>query len=187
VLLISCHKRRRHRGKGAFLPNWNKSGQIWNYLGNIEIIWALKSSLKVKICLKTFIFGRNSLIQDLFEANHYLKSLCFCFFFWWHSLISDFFWLHLCKYKNIRANFVPPSNWYCLLWLCFMHYFNNFEIKFFKLFATVYFFKYWLFITWFLIFIFLKCHRNRLFLQFFGTYRISIYSLLFRVSIPNPA
>jgi len=29
--------------------------------------------------------------------------------------------------KNIWANCVPPSNWYCLLSLCFMHYFSNFS------------------------------------------------------------
>jgi len=38
-----------------------------------------------------------------------------------------------------------------------------------------------------LIFTFSKCHRNRLFLYFLGTYRISIYSLLFWVSIPYSA
>jgi len=38
-----------------------------------------------------------------------------------------------------------------------------------------------------LIFTFSKCHRNRLFLYFLGTHRISILSLLFWVSVPNPA
>ena len=37
-----------------------------------------------------------------------------------------------------------------------------------------------------LFFTFLNCHRNRLFLYFLVNYRISIISLLFRVSIPNP-
>jgi len=40
-------------------------------------------------------------------------------------------------------------------------------------------FKYRLSITYSLIFTFSKCHRNRLFLYFLRTYRISIYSLLF--------
>jgi len=49
----------------------------------------------------------------------------------------------------------------------------------------VYIFKCQLSISYSLIFTFSKCHRNRMFLYFFGTSRLSIY-LLFRVLTPNP-
>ena len=42
-------------------------------------------------------------------------------------------------------------------------------------------------ITVFFILYFLNYHGNRLFLYFLVSYRISIISLLFWVSIPNPA
>ena len=42
-------------------------------------------------------------------------------------------------------------------------------------------------ITMFLFFTFLNYHRNRLLLYFLVNYRISIISLLFWASIPNPA
>jgi len=28
--------------------------------------------------------------------------------------------------KKYSGKLCPPSNWYCLIWLCFMHYFSNF-------------------------------------------------------------
>jgi len=49
ALFISCHRRRRHGGRGAFLPieiNPDKS----------EIIRALNSLIKVKICGEDLYF-----------------------------------------------------------------------------------------------------------------------------------
>jgi len=74
-----------------------------------------------------------------------------------------------------------------------MQYFSNFETKFFKLFATVYFFKYRLSITYSLIFTFSKCQSKSInfFFSFLGLieYRFILYffeyrfpTLVFRVN-----
>jgi len=130
-----------------------------------QIIRALNSSIKVKICVVDLYFWRNLLIQDLLLKPIIISDPCAFAFFRQHSLTSYLFWLHLCKWK-IFGQIVSPSPLKQILFFMAMFHalFQQFWTKFFKLLATVYFFKYRLSITYSLIFSFSKCHRNGLFL-----------------------
>jgi len=95
-------RRRRQRAEGQLLPlgiNPSKS----------EIIRHWIRQFKFKFVVKTCFMETLIETRPCFKANHYLRSLHFYF-----SLYSG-------KWKNIRANFVCPLNWFCLFQLCVNH------------------------------------------------------------------
>jgi len=89
-------------GSGAFSPFKINPGKS-------KIIRALNSSIKVKIRGEDLYFWRNSLIQALFWSQSLSQILGLLLFFLATliTVTSDRFWLHLCKWRNIRVNCVP--------------------------------------------------------------------------------